>query len=436
MNLNKLKKLYVKAPFFVKKIYALIPFKYRQGLEYRNWRKYLDEQKPSLKRNPNDVVKKAFENFAFYKSFYHHIDLQDWERIPLLEKNKIQESLDEFENYEVSKFYVTTGGVTGKPAKFFQSKNVWAKEMAFVYYFFKMNGYKPTIKKVSFRGGDFSNLKNDRFWKHNPNNNEVHFSPFHLNKETVYEYVSELNKIKPSYFHGYPSSFLTLAKLMSKEGLQLNYKPNAFFLISEGYNRKDILFLESFFNCKMKSFYGHSERLVFAVGDETLENYTPNLDYGYMELVDENGKVIKENDILGEIVGTSYDNEAMPLIRYKTGDYTSYTDYSTKTFGSIQGKWGQTVLFGRGGEEITLTALNLHSQELDDVLRLQFIQVSNGVIKLLIMFTIEKNETEIKVIENLLSSRVGNLIHFAITVTDNFILNKRGKSSLIINENK
>lgn len=433
MNLNKLKYFYGASPLFIKIIYSYIPFSLRNGKKYRHWRNHLNSGK-SMNRNPLASVKYAYKNFRFYRSLYNSINLENWEDIPLLTKSQIQDSLKEFENRNISKFYVNTGGVTGKPAKFYQSNNVWYKELAYVYNYFKIKGYTPGMVKASFRGGDFSNLKKNKYWIKNPNFNELHFSPFHLNETSIFNYVNMLNKIKPKYYHGYPSAFMTLAKLMLKTNLKLNYKPNSFFLISEGFKHDDIDFLQSFFKCKMNSFYGHSERLIFAIADEHLENYTPNLDYGYMELVDKDGKVIKENEILGEIVGTSYDNFAMPLIRYKTGDYTSYIDFDSKKFGPIKGKWGQTCLLGRNNEEISLTALNLHSEELDGILKVQFIQIRPGEINILAMFADERNSNQIERIEKLLSTRVGGLINFKVKITNNFKLSSGGKAPLIVNE--
>lgn len=433
MNLNKLKTLYSNSPYFLKRLYSYIPFSFRNGAIYRKWRSHLNSG-ISMQRNPMETVKYAYFNFNFYKTLYKNINIDDWENIPLIDKHTIQPALKEFERFDVSKLYVTTGGVTGKPAKFYQSNNVWFKELAYVYDYFSLFGYTPNSLKASFRGGDFSKLKKGCFWLYNPNYNEVHFSPFHLNKDSISEYVLKMNKLKPKYFHGYPSAFMTLAKLMLNANLKLNYQPNTFFLISEGYKKKDIIFLKNFFNCKISSFYGHSERLVFAIADNKLEKYTPNLDYGYLELIDEDGKLIKENNIEGEIVATSYDNLAMPLIRYKTGDFTYYTDFKTKTFGLLKGKWGQTCLFGKNGEEITLTALNLHSKELDSILKVQFVQTTPGEVKLLTMFSDFKDRHQVIKIEKLLSSRVGELISFSIVITDNFQLNERGKAPLIINE--
>lgn len=414
-------------------MYSLIPFKIRNGREYIKWRQRLIKTN-NINRNPQETLIFALENFLFYQNRYHSIDISIWENIPLLEKKDLQLNLQEFAEKKIPKFYVTTGGITGKPAKFYQSNNVWFKELAFVYDYFERHGYTPNLVKASFRGGDFSNLKKDVFWKFNPNYNEIHFSPFHLNEKNITTYVEKLNSVKPYFFHGYPSAFLTLAKLMQIKNLKLNYNPHCFFLISEGYKNDDIVFLTQFFSCKMSSFYGHSERLIFAEADEALENYLPNPMYGYVELIDENGIIIQENNRTGELVATSYDNFSMPLIRYKTGDFTYYTDFRTKTFAPIKGKWGQNCLLGKNNEEITLTALNLHSEELNSIQKIQFIQKGLGKVQLNVMFTNLVDKEQIFKIEKLLSNRVGSLIDFEIIECTNFILNSRGKTPLIINE--
>ena len=57
---------------------------------------------------------------------------------------------------------------------------------------------------------------------------------------------------------------------------------------------------------------------------ECSKNYHIFFEYGYFELVDENGNVIEDANKQGEIVVTSFEMTAMPLIRYKTGDFAEY----------------------------------------------------------------------------------------------------------------
>lgn len=432
MNLNFVKSLYLKSPFWLKYFYAKIPFNIRNGLEYRKWRRNITSTKP-FSRDPMNTVKYAVSNFEFYREYYKGISIDNFENLPFLSKEKIQESLGEFSVNDVRKFYVTTGGVTGRPAKFYQSNNVWYKELAYVYDYFEKYGYDPSKLKASFRGGDFGNLRNNKFWNYNPIYNEIHFSPFHLNEITVATYVQKLNSLMPKYFHGYPSIFIALARLMVIKDLTLTYSPDTIFLISEGFTNKDVQYLKEIFKCRVSSFYGHSERLVFAPSDGSLESFTPDLNYGYFELIDQNGRVIKENNVIGEIVGTSYDNDAMPLIRYKTGDFTSYIDFQTKTFGPITGKWGQMFLVGRNNEEISLTSLNLHSKELDDILKLQFVQKEKGKVTVYLILRKNDKKNDLKLIEKLLTDRVGSIILFKAVKCEKLEVNSRGKAPLIIN---
>ena len=66
MNLNKLKDLYTSSPYFIKRIYSLIPFSLRNSQKYRNWRKALRNQ--TLKdRNPIDTAKYGLKNFKLYQ---------------------------------------------------------------------------------------------------------------------------------------------------------------------------------------------------------------------------------------------------------------------------------------------------------------------------------------------------------------------------------
>jgi len=433
MNLNKLKSLYLNSPLIFKEIYALIPFKFRNGKTYRVWRERLKHQTAD-DRNPSATLKYAVSNFKMYKDLYNSIDIDNWEKIPFIDKYFIQKHISEFELFSIPKFYVTTGGVTGKPAKFFQSNNIWYKELAFVYDYFEKHGYKSNMIKATFRGGDFSVLKQNIFWKSNPNYNEIHFSPFHINSKTIEYYIEKLNKTKPKYFHGYPSALISLAKLMNNNGLMLNYKLKCIFIISEGFKKEDVEFLKSSFNCDVSSFYGHSERLIFAEASKDLDYYIPNPLYGYLELIDENGNVIKNNNVVGELVATSYDNLAMPLIRYKTGDFTHYIDYTTKSFAPLKGKWGQMSLIGINGEEISLSALNLHSNELNSIQKLQFVQIQKGKVMINVMFENQNNDLLINSISELLTNRVGRLIQFDLNETEDFILNSRGKMPLIVDQ--
>ena len=309
---------------------------------------------------------------------------------------------------------------------------MWKKELAYVHYYWGKYGYTPKHLKASFRGGEFSDLPNNKYWKENPINNEIHFSPFHLNKNTVNLYVKKLNDVKPLFFHGYPSSISSLMMNMKSEGLKLYYQPKCIFLVSENYSNEQIEGIKNFFKCKIFTFYGHSERLVFApVTNDNLDCYQPDPFYGYFELVNHNG-VITENNVEGEIVGTGFDNWAMPLIRYKTGDITSYNDFENQKINVIQGRWKQESLCGLNEQEVTLTALNMHSDIFENVLNYQFYQEKKGIVELRLIVNEKYNRKDEEQILIALNKKAGHAILFSIKIVDGLELTQRGKFKKLI----
>ena len=79
--------------------------------------------------------------------------------------------------------------------------------------------------------------------------------------------------------------------------------------------------IERVFECRVFDFYGLAERVIFSTECERHEGHHVNLDYGIMEITNDNGEPVAEGE-LGWIVGTSLHNLGMPFLRYKTGDVT------------------------------------------------------------------------------------------------------------------
>lgn len=447
LDLNQLKKLYINSPLWMKKLYATIPYEIRNGSEYRKWKKFLEkeinEEEYRLLQMKESVLY-AYENTRYYKCIFDdlHISpyevnsLDDFSKLPFIDKDIVRENFDDLrvKSYPAKKtFFVTTGGTSGEPMKFLQSKNVWAKELAFIMNYFSKYGYKPSMLKASFRGGEFDNLPINRFWKYNPIHNEMHFSPFHINEKNIEYYVKDLNKQKPMFFHTYPSSLLLLIEHMRNKGLQLDYQLKAIFLISENYTLLDIDKIKSFFNCDVSSFYGHSERLIFApTNTENLSTYKAENRYGIFELVDENEQVIQENNTRGEIVGSSFDNFAMPLLRYKTNDFTSYVEHDNYEIYMIEGRWTQEYLVGEDGLKLYLTALNMHSDIFNNVVKYQFHQNRLAHAKLHVVVNKLFQESDKRNILKALKQKAGHAIKFEIKIVDQLELTPRGKFKNVV----
>ena len=448
LNLNSLKKLYNNSPLWIKNLYASIPYDIRNGKEYRKWNTFLEkdinrEEYQLLKLK--ETILYAYENTDYYKRIFTELHchpseinhLKDIEKLPFIDKDIVLKNYDDIrvKNYpKKNSFFAITGGSTGQPMKFLQSKNVWGKEVAFINNYFKASGYAPHHSKALFRGGDFKNLKNNQFWKLDPINNATLFSLFHLNANTVSAYVDELNRTKIKFFHVYPSGIISLIDNMKNQNLKLNYQVKSIFLTSENFTIKDIKYIENYFNCTVSSFFGHSERLIFAPLDSTQHNkYQLNDKYGLAELIDGSGVTISDNNIKGELVGTSFDNYAMPLIRYRTGDRTSYNDKTKQILNLIEGRWDNEYLNGKNGVQLNITALYMEDI-LINCMNFQFIQKESAKAELLVVPKKSFSDNDKKNILEALNKKAEYSIEFTIKTVPSLILTERGKMKTLIKE--
>lgn len=395
------------------------------GRQYKHFYKLL---KSGIVLPDRRIETLEFTNCTEFLEFNNSTNLeQDWSAIPFMNK----ELRFKYQNKSISGvFSVETGGVLGKPANFLQNNEVWYKEMAYIDYLFEHLGLKRNAYKLSFRGGEFG-LAKEGVWYENPLHQEISFSPFSMDTEAIEVLKSILKKYKPVIWYGYPSAFKSLFIVLESEAISLEFVPETLLLISESFTQTDLNFFKSHLpQTRITSFYGLSERCVFGFPqDGDISGYKLDTNYGYVELVDNEGNVITEEGVLGEIVATTYDNYAMPLIRYRTGDYTRWKDYAQRNIGLIEGKWSGIGLIDKNGHEISLTAINFHAGEWSKVELIQFQQISPGLVSVSIKgVKIDGNQELIDSLNN----RVGNSIRFIQNPNNDFVKTKRGKTPLLI----
>lgn len=452
LTLNQLKHLYTNAPLWVQKLYASVPYSIRNGSEFRQWYTFLQthidtENYQILKLK--ETLYYAYENVPYYTKLFNELqvspfdlhEINDLKNFPLLTKKIIDENFIDLNaiNYpKHKKFYVKTGGTTGTPATFYQSNNIWKKELAFVLDFFSHAGYKPSDWKASFKGGDFEELKEDNYWVLDPLNKSISFSPLHLNKNTLDAYCMTLNTYQPLYFHTYPSTLLFFIDLMIEEKRSLNYQPKAIFLVSEGYTEKDIEKIQTFFNFKTKvtSFYGQSERILFATAkDETLQIYHNDKRYGLLELIDEKHNQINTIHKKGTLVGTSFDNYAMPLIRYVTDDKTSYLDNNHETIQKITSLRTNIYFDAKNGEKISITFLSISSLT-NNIYSFQFYQEKPGSLVLLLVPKKNFSILEKEKIYQAIYTKIGHIMDISVNTIMQPRRTMRGKNINVIKDYK
>jgi phenylacetate-CoA ligase len=241
----------------------------------------------------------------------------------------------------------------------------------------------------------------------------------------------------PDFIYAYPSTAITLCQFLERSNKTLSEGIKAILVGSENVYEGQDKYIERISGKRVFRWYGHSEKLVLAGECEKSKYYHAFPQYGYVEFINENGEPARPGEF-AEIVGTGFINTVVPFIRYRTGDYCTYLGErcpecgrNYPIFSDVRGRWTQEVLYGRHGNSICMSAINMHSDYFKNVFRYQFYQDTPGEALLKIMprrgFS-EKDKTAI--LKEFNDKFDGNVVVKA-TIVEDIPLTQRGKYKFI-----
>lgn len=352
---STLKYILDKQPNFIKKIaYKIIPFQYRYGKKYNEFRTLLhnsknwsyDESLNFQLNKTNELLDYCNKHVPYYKKLFQEYnfnpnikDLSEISRLPYLTKDIINENFESLisENFNKKKYKMNTSGTTGKRLTLFCSDDLLKIECAFIENSYREHGvnlydnHSIWIRRYSPEKGDPIFFKDYEL-------NRSYMSAFHLNDETVFSYVDYINKTKSKTLVSYPSTIYYLSVLCAKYGLKLTHIKNLHGA-SEMCLPQWKQHISDTFGIPIKMHYGQVEKVSFAHQDMDDDCYKQNLLYGITEF-DENNTII----------GTGFYNDVMPLIRYKTNDivelneFVVYNGAFPKTIKNVIGRNGDMLI--------------------------------------------------------------------------------------------
>lgn len=321
--------------------------------------------------------KKLFDECGFDPKRFNYID--QLETIPFLTKEIIQHKKSDLISTEMPKErldYFTTGGSTGIPTGLYSSKNVVYKENAFFSYIYGKLGFSPRLTKhVVLRGSFIGTVEEPISYDHN----RINMSSYYMNDKNMKEYIDVIKNEDVQYIRAYPSAIFMLADYMKKNQIEPISSVKYVLLASENIYPEHRKIIEDMFGCKTFGHYGHVERVCLAPECEQTAKYHFLWQYGYTEFLNCDDKKPQNEKETVEIVGTSFDNYGMPLIRYRTMDLAEWTKQKCIIHpqyclvNKIKGRI-QELLVTKTGRYISMTAINMHSPVFDNVKQFQFYQ--------------------------------------------------------------
>ncbi len=327
-----------------------------------------------------------------------------------------------------------TSGTTGSPAAFFRSLNSVLHEEAFIRRYWRSVGFERGNPRCVIRGDLVVPVESVEppFWYHNSFDNQLLVSSRHLSSGYIGPIIDEIRKFQPRMLQAYPSTAYALAKFLDVRNEYLDIP--VVMTSSEPLYPLQRSLIEDRLHGRVWDMYGMAERVAMAT--ECRDGFLHiNSDYSYVEIVDEHGH---ETEDMGSIVGTTFHNHAMPLVRYQLSDQARWLRGSCSCgspFPRIEPIFGklEDQLSNAKGDFISPSVVTFAFKGLQNILQSQVVQESPGNWKIrIIPGPNYQSEDDVRIIDNI-RRFVDATINVQVVACDEIPRTKAGKFRWVVN---
>jgi len=349
-----------------------------------------------------DIVRHAYRTVPHYRQLFdrHGIrpeqtdDPAVWTGIPTLTKETICEQPDSLISSSAEAaggVWARTSGSTGLQLRILLDRDVNAAAFALFWRAWGSGGYY----RLGQRHAVMKGLSHGAGWRYNRPIRALELSAARINADSAGFFRDLLLRYRPRFMRGHPSAMYLFCRLLREQGLELHIP----MIISgsemlHDFQRQEI---ESFFGARLYNHYTHWERAASILECEAGRLHAQQ-DYGFHEIVDEQGKPVGPG-VPGMITVTTLHNRAMPLIRYRTGDIGVWAAASCScgqvlpVVDRIEGRQTDNLVTRRGA---VIPGMLAHSvlKLLPHVLYSQIVQYEAGRVELRIVRTKDYREPD------------------------------------------
>lgn len=339
--IQKIVPFYSRLPVFVQQLacnihgaymnYRFLGTEYKKILDENIWRSFESPRAMSEYRDERirEFIKYAVMTTRYYKRIFEESGispndirgLRDLSKIPILSKDHVQDFREELisngiESHE--RMEIHTSGTTGTPLKVYTTKKALIQMFAVWGRYYHWHGINPGEEWCAVFGArpwvDISQ-KNPPFWRYNYLGRQIFFSAFHMTQENIKYYVAELQKRQPQWIQGFPSLIMLLANYLIENNQDLGYPVQHVTFGAENVFSYQIDTVKQAFGVRPRQHYGLVEG-VANISECEFGKLHVDEDFSAVEFV-------PRDDGTMRIVGTSFTNPAMPLLRYDTNDFAT-----------------------------------------------------------------------------------------------------------------
>jgi len=327
--------------------------------------------------------------------------LENFNKIPFLTKDIIRKEGKNLYSKEKRKgvYENTSGGSTGEPVRFLQDAyyNDW--NIATKLYFNQKLGKDVGASEIKLWGSDRDILEGSLKLKDRIINmlyNRKFFNCYDFCEDKMKNFL-ELNSIfKPIAYWSYVEAITEIANYILKNNIRTHNPKFIITTIGPLYEENREL-IKKAFNSKVYNQYGSREVGWVSIEQEEKKNMDVMFWRQAVEIMDERN----------EIIVSSLDNFAMPLIRYKIGDFVegenshSYFFNDTKFYLKMKNVAGRTLGFFKKADGSLFHTHHLVQQLFfkDWIKMFQIIQKNKNYILIKIVKRSNYKNEELEIIE-------------------------------------
>ena len=217
----------------------------------------------------------------------------------------------------------TTGGSTGEPVTLLKTRSAMAWELAATWRGYGWAGVGIGDRQARFWGVGLDPKSRSKASLIDFVSHRRRYSAFDFNRQSFAEYEQRLINYSPDWFYGYTSMLAEFARWYAEAGRKCPVQPRAVVTTSEVLSPDDRAIIVKSFRSPVFDEYGCGELGTIAHECPAGRLHTSDENM-IVEILDGNRSCRPGEK--GEIVVTELNNLALPLVRYRTGDFGSLSE--------------------------------------------------------------------------------------------------------------
>ena len=362
---------------------------------------------------------------------------------PLLEKESLRHGLSAFTTgYKWLSSPAHTGGSSGVPLKVVRSLEAIVFEQATIDRVIRSVGVDPRTARTAVLRGD-----NPRDVEVSPNpecevidrGRIMAMSANALTDSSVEHIANEIEKFGPQLLCAYPSALETLVRYLHDNGRRISIP--AVVTSSEVFRPEAWALVEQTLGCRLADYYGQAERIAFASATEAGQ-YRFQHGYSHVEFIPYDGQHVPSDSRhrLYEVVGTSFWNCLLPIVRYRTGDLVRVPaswgereleelSLGLRTFECVLGRQQELLVCPQA---VRITGIGCMPNEVRNVLRFQFVQEDLDEARILVLPDEKFSRDDAERLLANARARIPPHVDVTVEIAQRLERTPRGKTPLIV----